>query len=88
MAGGRLFLSYIIANHDLLDQGRLLRAAKKHIKQFGSGMRIIVSILWPRGIPSFFIPFAFFNLIHQISNFLLDLACIPLDEQDPEGEKK
>jgi hypothetical protein len=35
-------------------------------------------------IPSFFIRFPFFNLIHQISNFFLDLACIPLDEQDPE----
>ena len=63
MAGGRLFLSYSIANHDLLDQGRLLR-----FLPFSSD----------------FIRFPFFNLIHQILNFLLDLARMPLDEQDPE----
>ena len=37
---------------------------------------------------SSFIPVLFLKLIHQVTNFIFDLTCIPLDEQNPEREEK
>src|SRR4030042_6566809 len=46
------------------------------------------SIFRSRHLLSFFIPIPFFKLIDKVPNFVLDLACIPLDEQNPEGKEK
>src|SRR4030042_222269 len=46
-------------------------------------------ILWPGVIIfSFFIRLPFFKQINEVSNLIPDLACIPLDEQNPKGKEK
>jgi hypothetical protein len=47
-----------------------------------------LSILRTMEVSSLFNPSLFFDLIDEITNFILDLARIPLDEENPKGEKK
>src|SRR5512139_1823949 len=51
-------------------------------------MKRIPLIVRPSRLLSFSIPLSSFKLIDEAPNFILDLTCIPLNKQNPEGKKK
>jgi hypothetical protein len=66
-----------------------LRAGRRFARQAWSpAAGMILSILRTWEMFPLFNPFHFFDLIDEITNFILDLARIPLDEENPKGEKK